>query len=103
MRPTLLYLVSKQPSEMSETPKKRKLEEIIDLNDGFCQTPPSAKKPRKRYTVQYKLEMIEASKNYSSQREFAAKHNFDESLIRLWRKSEPKLRESTKDTRFKVE
>ena len=63
MRPTLLYLVSKQPSEMSETPKKRKLEEIIDLNDGFCQTPPSAKKPRKRYTVQYKLEMIEASKN----------------------------------------
>ena len=88
---------------MSETPKKRKLEEIIDLNDGFCQTPPSAKKPRKRYTVQYKLEMIEASKNYSSQREFAAKHNFDESLIRLWRKSEPKLRESTKDTRFKVE
>ena len=49
---------------MSETPKKRKLEEIIDLNDGFCQTPPSAKKPRKRYTVQYKLEMIEASKNY---------------------------------------
>ena len=49
------YLVSKQPSEMSETPKKRKLEEIIDLNDGFCQTPPSAKKPRKRYTVQYKL------------------------------------------------
>merc|ERR1711884_847409 len=41
MRPTLLYLVSKQPSEMSETPKKRKLEEIIDLNDGFCQTPPN--------------------------------------------------------------
>ena len=33
-------LVSKQPSDMSDThtPRKRKLEELIDLNDGFCQT-----------------------------------------------------------------
>ena len=47
---------------MSETPRKRKLEEIIDLNDGFCQTPPSAKKARKRYSLEYKLQMVEASK-----------------------------------------
>ena len=33
---------------LSDTQRKRKLEEIIDLNAGFCQTPPSAKKPRKR-------------------------------------------------------
>ena len=50
---------------MSETPRKRKLEEIIDLNDGFCQTPPSAKKARKRYSLEYKLQMVEASKNYT--------------------------------------
>ena len=58
---------------MSETPKKRKLEEIIDLNDGFCQTPPSAKKPRKRYTVQYKLEMTTAE----SQLILADNHHFE--------------------------
>ena len=91
---------------MSETPRKRKLEEIIDLNDGFCQTPPSAKKARKRYSLEYKLQMVEASKNYTSQRAFADNHNFDESLIRLWRKNESKIRESLgKDSRthFKVE
>ena len=69
---------------MSNTPIKRKLEQIIDLNDGFCQTPPSAKKARKTYTLEYKLKMIEASKNYPSQRAFAASHNLDEALIRLW-------------------
>ena len=63
-------LVSKQPSDMSDThtPRKRKLEELIDLNDGFCQTPPSAKKPRKNYTLDYKLRIVEASKNSVSQR-----------------------------------
>ena len=46
----------------THTPRKRKLEELIDLNDGFCQTPPSAKKPRKNYTLDYKLRIVEASK-----------------------------------------
>ena len=41
---------------MSNTPIKRKLEQIIDLNDGFCQTPPSAKKPRKKYTLRITAE-----------------------------------------------
>ena len=51
----------------THTPRKRKLEELIDLNDGFCQTPPSAKKPRKNYTLEYKLRIVEASKNSVSQ------------------------------------
>ena len=38
--------------------------------------------------------MVEASKNNTTIREFASGHNFDESLIRLWRKNEPKTRES---------
>ena len=38
--------------------------------------------------------MIEASKNYPSQRAFAASHNLDEALIRLWKKNEEKIRAS---------
>ena len=48
----------------THTPRKRKLEELIDLNDGFCQTPPSAKKPWKNYTLDYKLRIVEASKKF---------------------------------------
>ena len=81
---------------MSSTPNKRKLEEIVDLNDGFCQTPPpSAKKPRKTFTLEYKLKMVEASKNHEeSQRKFAASHNLDEALLRIWKKNEGKIRSS---------
>ena len=35
------------PPADTHTPRKRKLEELIDLNDGFC-----AKKPRKSYTLE---------------------------------------------------
>ena len=35
------------------------------------ETPPSAKKPRKNYTLDYKLRIVEASKNSVSQRAFA--------------------------------
>ena len=66
----------------THTPRKRKLEELIDLNDGFCQTPPSAKKPRKNYTLDYKLRIVEASKNSVSQRAFAASQNLDEKTLR---------------------
>ena len=46
---------------MSETPKKRKLEEIIDLNDGFCQD----------------LEYFEALTTAESQLILADNHHFE--------------------------
>jgi len=42
----------------------------------------------KNYTLEYKLRIVEASKNSVSQRAFAASQNLDEKTLLQWRNNE---------------
>ena len=53
----------------------------------------SAKKSKKSYTIEFKLELIEKAKS-SSNLNVARIFQIDEKLVRTWRKDECKLRSS---------
>ena len=59
---------------------------------------PSPKLKRQAFTLEFKLQVMEAAKN-SSNREQARLHNIHESVIRRWRKqiSEEQIKEAVKD------
>ena len=59
---------------------------------------PSPKLKRQAFTLEFKLQVMEAAKN-SSNREQARLHNIHESVIRRWRKqiSEEQIKEVVKD------
>ena len=69
--------------------QKRKLE---DPNEAFCQTPP--KKSRTQYSLDFKLNVLDNAKSFSSNRTLASHFHIDEKQIRQWKKDESKLRSS---------
>ena len=67
--------------------QKRKLE---DPNEAFCQTPP--KKSRTQYSLDFKLNVLDNAKSFSSNRTLASHFHIDEKQIRQWKKDESNLR-----------
>ena len=62
--------------------QKRKLE---DPNEAFCQTPP--KKSRTQYSLDFKLNVLDNAKSFSSNRTLASHFHIDERQIRQWNNS----------------